>query len=101
MQAERRRTGTSIQQAEQIGEDERRGKEEPQSVQEAGRSAQLAESTGLRRTRAIARQAEVPGGGTSIVSEPESLRKTHLTWEGVGYSALNYIYTRSNGQWQA
>jgi len=34
---------------------------------------------GLRSTRATARQLEVSDGGTSNVSEPESLRKTHLT----------------------
>ncbi len=34
---------------------------------------------GLRSTRATARQRVVSDGGTSNVSEPESLRKTHLT----------------------
>ena len=44
-----------------------------------GKRAQLTASTGLRRTRATARQREVSEVGTSNVSEPESLRKTHLT----------------------
>jgi hypothetical protein len=34
---------------------------------------------GLRSTRATARHRVVSDGGTSNVSEPESLRKTHLT----------------------
>ena len=41
--------------------------------------AQLKASTGLRSTRETARQREVSEVGTSNVSEPESLRKTHLT----------------------
>jgi len=71
--------GISDQQASQIGAEESCGSGEPQRVQEAGRNAQLTASTGLRSTRATARQAEVSDGGTSNVSEPESLRKTHLT----------------------
>ncbi|MGB7987203.1 MAG: hypothetical protein WCF54_18720 [Terracidiphilus sp.] len=39
-------------------------------------------SAGLRSTRATARQREVSEGGTSNVSEPESLRKTHLASGG-------------------
>ncbi len=38
-------------------------------------------SRGLRSTRATARHLEISDGGTSNVSEPESLRKTHLTRE--------------------
>ena len=44
--------------------------------------AQLKESMGLRSTRTTARQREVPEAGTSHVSVPESLRKTHLTVAG-------------------
>jgi hypothetical protein len=73
-------TGNSVQQAAQIGMEESCGRGEPQRLQDAGRRAQLIASMGLRRTRATARQREVSDGGTSIVSEPESLRKTHLTW---------------------
>ena len=40
-------------------------------------------SRGLRSTRATARHLEISDGGTSNVSEPESLRKTHLTCEEV------------------
>ena len=40
---------------------------------------QLIASMGLRSTRATARHREDPDGVTSNVSEPESLRKTHLT----------------------
>jgi len=69
-----------IQQDSQIGTEEICGSGEPQRVQQAGNSAQPTASTGLRRTRATARQREVSEGGTSNVSEPESLRKTHLTW---------------------
>ena len=56
---------------------------------------------GLRSTRATARQREVSDGGTSNVSEPESLRKTHLTsadFEPSKNTAalhFNYTYTRS------
>jgi len=44
--------------------------------------AQLKESKGLRSTRTTARHREVPEDGTSNVSVPESLRKTHLTVAG-------------------
>ena len=71
--------GNSVQQRSQMGTDERCGRGEPQRAQEAGKRAQLTASTGLRRTRATARQREVSEVGTSNVSEPESLRKTHLT----------------------
>jgi hypothetical protein len=40
--------------------------------------AQLNESIVLRSTREIARHLEVSNGGTSNVSEPKSLSKTHL-----------------------
>jgi hypothetical protein len=73
-------TGNSVQQASQIGTEESCGRGEPQRVQNAGRRAQPKASMGLRSTRATARQREVSDGGTSNVSEPESLRKTHLTW---------------------
>ena len=82
------------------------GRGEPQRVQRAGSNAQQAASTGLRSTRATARHAEVPDGGTSSVSAFGSLLKTHL------YSQRNqtvasflplflvYIYTRSWVSWQ-
>src|ERR1035438_263144 len=73
------RTGNSVQQRSQIGTEESRGRGEPQRAQKAGRRAQPNASMGLRSTRATARQREVSDGGTSNVSEPESLRKTHLT----------------------
>src|ERR1039458_2872605 len=69
-------TGNSVQQASQIGTEESCGRGEPQRVQNAGRRAQPKASMGLRSTRATARQREVSDGGTSNVSEPESLRKT-------------------------
>jgi hypothetical protein len=49
--------------------------------------AQPNASMGLRSTRATARQREVSEGGTSNVSEPESLRKTHLASGRQGRSA--------------
>lgn len=70
--------GNSAQQTSQIGTEERRGRGEPQRTHEEGRRAQLNTSTGLRSTRTTARHRVVSGGGTSNVSEPESLRKTHL-----------------------
>jgi hypothetical protein len=72
-------SGNSPQQTAQIGAGESCGKGQPQRLQGAGRRAQLIASMGLRSTRATARQREVSDGGTSNVSEPESLRKTHLT----------------------
>jgi len=65
-----------------MGTDERCGRGEPQRTHEAGKRAQLMASAGLRSTRATARQREVSEGGTSNVSEPESLRKTHLASGG-------------------
>ena len=73
------RTGNSVQQTSQMGTEERCGRGEPQRAQEAGSRAQPIAFMGLRSTRATARQREVSDGGTSNVSEPESLRKTHLT----------------------
>lgn len=64
------RAGISIQQASQIGTEERCGIEEPQREHEAGRMTQPRESMGLRSTRATARQREVSDSGPSIVSEP-------------------------------
>ena len=74
------RAGKSIQQALQIGAEESCGRGEPQRAQEAGKRAQPKASMGLRSTRATARQREVSDGGTSNVSEQESLLKTHLSW---------------------
>jgi hypothetical protein len=58
--------------------------------------AQLNESMGLRSTRTTARQREVPEAGTSNVSDPESLRKTHLTCgqPGTTPAALQSVYSR-------
>ena len=57
--------------------------------------AQLNESMGLRSTRTTARQREVPEAGTSNVSEPEALRKTHLTCGRPGSTpaALPSVYS--------
>ena len=54
---------------------------------------------GLRSTRATARQREVSDGGTSLVSEPESLRKTHLAsrWRKRHVPACRQ-YTRTGGK---
>jgi len=71
--------GNSVQQRSQIGAIESCGSREPQRTQGEGKTAQLTASMGLRSTRTTARHREVSGGGTSNVSEPESLRKTHLT----------------------
>ena len=71
--------GSSLQQTAQIGIDRSCGGGVPQRVREAGETVQLIAPMGLRSTRTIARQREVGDGGTSSVSEPESLRKTHLT----------------------
>jgi len=65
-----------------MGAEDRCGRGAPQRTQEEGSKTQAKASTGLRRTRATARQREVSEGGTSLVSEPESLLKTHLTWGG-------------------
>jgi len=71
--------GNSDQHALQIGAKESCGRGEPQRLQKLGRRAQLKASTGLRSTRATARHRDAPDGVTSNVSEPESLRKTHLS----------------------
>jgi hypothetical protein len=57
---------------------------------------------GLRSTRATARQREVSDGGTSSVSEPESLRKTHLSSQQRSNHKRNpaSIYTPLNLLWQ-
>src|SRR6185437_14481804 len=89
------RTGISIQQTSQIGAEEKRGRGEPQREQQAGNSTDPAASRGLRSTRATARHAAVwdsADGGTSIVMEPESLRKTHLDSEGAGTRHLLTFY---------
>jgi hypothetical protein len=86
-------TGNSVQQTSQIGTRESRGKGEPQRAQNAGRRAQPKASTGLRSTRATARHREVSDGGTSNVSEPEFLRKTHLTWGLRGCLCLSACLT--------
>ena len=80
-------TGNSVQQTSQIGTEESCGRGEPQRAQKAGRRAQPIASMGLRSTRATARHREVSDGGTSNISEPESLRKTHLTWVGAAECA--------------
>src|SRR5579862_2924740 len=72
------RTGSSAQQASQIGTEESRARGEAQRTQEAGKRMQLAASMGLRRTRTTARQRDISDGGTSCVSVEWSLWKTHL-----------------------
>jgi hypothetical protein len=76
-------SGNSVQHTSQIGTEESCGRGDPQRVQLAGRRAQLRASPrpfrGLRSTRATARHRDDPDGVTSNVSEPEFLRKTHLT----------------------
>ncbi len=71
--------GISIQQASQTGTEQRRGSGEPQREQGAGRRVEPIASRGLRSTRTMARQRDVSDSEPSIVSEPEFLRKTHLT----------------------
>jgi hypothetical protein len=65
--------------------------------------AQLNESMGLRSTRTTARQREVPEAGTSNVSVPESLRKTHLTCgrSGSTPTALPTVYSRVGRRFHA
>jgi hypothetical protein len=94
--------GNSIQQGWQIGTEGSCGSGDPQREQQEGRRAQLKESTGLRSTRATARQREISDGGTSSVSEPESLRKTHLTLEKRADIERNpvSIYIPSELLWQ-
>jgi hypothetical protein len=50
-------------------------------------------SKGLRSTRDTARHLEISDGGASSVSEPESLRKTHLSREAVAITATHFQYT--------
>jgi len=94
--------GNSIQHASQIGTEESCGRGEPQREQEAGRRAQLKASMGLRSTRATARQREVSDGGTSSVSEPEFLRKTHLSSQQRSNIKRDssFIYTPLKLLWQ-
>jgi hypothetical protein len=64
---------------------------------------QISASMGLRSTRATARQREVCDGGTSSVSEPESLRKTHLNsrkHESL-QRHLTLMFIPSGSGWQA
>jgi hypothetical protein len=63
-----------------MGAASKRGKGVPQSAQEVGSRTHPSASRGLRSTRATARQRAEDDGGSSTDSEPESLRKTHLTW---------------------
>src|ERR1700744_111775 len=78
--------GIRSQQRSQIGTEERRAREAPQRVHEAGRrvqpNASTTASTGLRSTRTTARQRVISDGGSSTASEAESLRKTHLNPDG-------------------
>jgi hypothetical protein len=86
-------TGTSDQQAAQIGTEERRGSGEPQTEQESRKTVQLTASKGLRSTRDTARHLEIPDSGTSSVDERESLRKTHLAEAAVAIAATQAQYT--------
>jgi len=54
---------------------------------------QLTASMGLRSTRDTARHLEISDGGTSSVSERESLLKTHLTRAAVADTATQLQYT--------
>ena len=69
---------TSDQQAAQIGAEESCGRRDPHREHEVGRTVQAIASKGLRSTRDTARHLEISDGVASNVSEPESLRKTHL-----------------------
>jgi hypothetical protein len=66
-----------------------------------------AASSGLRSTRTTARHADVwdaavSDGGTSNVSEPESLRKTHLDWKARMRAAFSpTMFTLNHGSRQA
>jgi hypothetical protein len=82
----------------QIGTKEGRGRGEPQRVLEAGRRVQTTASTGLRSTRTTARHRVVSAGGTSIVSEPESLRKTHLNRGRPWSASLHTSITAASGR---
>jgi hypothetical protein len=72
------RAAISTQQQSQIGTGESRGRSKPQREHEAGSRAQPSASTGLRNTRATARQRVVGDCGRSNVSGRASRRKTHL-----------------------
>lgn len=76
-----------------MGVEERRGREEPQRVHEAGRIAQAKASTGLRSTRTTARQRDVPDDGKWNAIEPELLLKTHLAGRASGARFLDLQYT--------
>lgn len=86
----------STQQASQIGAEEKRGRGEPQRTQEAGRSAQLRASRGLRSTRTTARHRVISDDGRSTASNP-TLLKTHLT-SGAGTRTPSHKYTRAQGK---
>ena len=85
----------SDQQASQIGAEDSCGRGEPHRAQGAGRRAQLRTSRGLRSTRATARHRVISDGGTSIVSEPWSLRKTHLSLRQLKGGMLPHPYLYS------
>jgi hypothetical protein len=87
--------GNSVQQMSQIGIAESRGREEPQRAQEAGRSAQLKLSTGLRSTRTTARQRVVCDGRTPVKRMHASLWKTHLAHGRDRIAAPRGKYTAS------
>jgi len=82
-----------------MGTEERCGSGEPQRAQEEGKRAQLKASMGLRNTRTTARQREVSEIGTSLVSELESLLKTHLTLgrQSSSAAALRKVYSQRAG----
>lgn len=84
---------TSDQQAAQIGAEESCGRRDPQREQEVGKIVQAIASNGLRSTRDTARHLEISDGVASNVSEPESLRKTHLSREAVAITATHPQYT--------
>lgn len=84
---------TSDQQAAQIGANESCGRRYPQREHEAGKIVQASASRGLRSTRDTARHLEISDGVASNVSEPRSLRKTHLSREAVAITATHPQYT--------
>src|SRR6185312_15209284 len=93
-------TENSVQQASQIGAEERCGRGVPQRVQGEGSSAQDSTSMGLRNTRTTARQREVSEGGRSNARKPELLLKTHLTGCAPERAAFENQYTRcASSQW--
>ena len=83
------RLGRELQTSRQHRLERKRGAggENRRAEHEAGKRVQLTASMGLRSTRDTARHLEISDGGTSSVSERESLRKTHLAQAAVAITA--------------